>query len=129
MTQTEAVTAISTLVDGYCAMWNETDPARRQAVIARTWAPDARYRDPLFAADGHAALDALVAAVHARVPGHRFRLTGAVDAHHDRARWGWELVGPAGGPPVAAGVDVAALAPAGRLREVTGFFDPPAAAG
>jgi hypothetical protein len=109
-------------------MWNETDPTRRREVIAATWAQDARYVDPLFAAEGPEALDALVAGVHEQFPGHRFRLTGAVDAHHDRARWGWELAGPTGGSPVAAGVDFAVLAPDGRLCEVTGFFHPPAGA-
>ena len=118
---------IGELVDGYFAMWNEADPERRRAVIQQTWAPDASYLDPMFAADGPEALDALVAGVHQQFPGHRFRLRGAVDAHHDRARWGWELAGPNGGPPVAVGVDFAVLAPDGRLRQVTGFFEPPTA--
>jgi len=61
-------------------------------------------------------------------PGHRFQLTGDIDAHHDRARWDWALVGPDGGVPVAAGVDVATFAPDGRLRAVTGFFHQPATA-
>lgn len=128
MTETDAATPINEVVDGYFAMWNETDPRRRRAVTAATWAPDARYLDPLFAADGHEALEALVAAVHERYPGHLFRLTGAVDLHHDRARWSWEFIGPDGGPPVVVGVDFAVLAPDGRLREVTGFFAAAAAA-
>jgi hypothetical protein len=37
------------------------------------------------------------------------------------------FVGPDGGAPVFAGVDFAMLAPAGRVRLVTGFFAPPAA--
>lgn len=126
--QIEDVAPISEVVNGYFAMWNETDPERRRAVTAATWSSDARYIDPMFAADGHEALDAMVAAVHAQFPGHRFRLIGAIDAHHDRARWGWELAGPDGGPPAAVGIDVAALAPDGRLREVTGFFEQTSAA-
>lgn len=113
---------IEQTVAGYFAIWNETDPNRRRQRIEEVWTPDASYLDPMFSADGPAALDRLVAGVHQQFPGHRFRLVGAVDAHHDRARWGWELVGPAGGPPVAAGVDFAVLAADGRLRSVTGFF-------
>lgn len=128
MTEIEDVTPISDVVDGYFAMWNETDSLRRRAVTAATWAQDASYIDPMFAADGHDALDAMVAAVHVQFPGYRFRLTGAVDAHHDRARWNWELAGPDGSPPVAVGVDFAVLAPDGRLRAVTGFFAQPNAA-
>ena len=128
MTGTNSTTTINTVVDGYFAMWNETDPLRRREVTAATWAQGASYVDPLFAADGRDALDALVIAVHEQFPGHRFRLTGAIDAHHDRARWSWELAGPNGSPPVAVGVDFAVLAPDGRLRMVTGFFEQPAAA-
>ena len=126
MTENEVVTPMSDVVDGYFAMWNETDPTRRRTVTAATWSHDGSYIDPLFAADGHEALDALVVAVHEQFPGYRFRLIGEVDVHHDRARWNWELAGPDGSPPVAAGVDFATLTPDGRLRTVTGFFAPQA---
>ncbi len=125
MAAIEDVAPIGDVVNGYFAMWNETDPTRRRAVTAATWSPDASYLDPLFAADGREALDALVAAVHEQFPGCRFRLIGAVDAHHDRARWGWELAVSDGSPPVATGIDFAVLAPDGRLRTVTGFFVQP----
>ena len=104
-------------------MWNETDPARRRQVIAATWSAESSYVDPLFTAEGADALDAMVAGVHQQFPGHRFRLTGPVDVHHDRARWGWELA-PETGPPVVTGIDFAVLDAEGRLREVTGFFEP-----
>jgi hypothetical protein len=126
VTDTAIATNASTIVEAYFAMWNETDAARRRAAIERAWTPDASYLDPMFAAEGADGLDALVAGVHQQYPGHRFRLTDPVDAHHDRARWGWEFVGPDGGTPIAAGVDFAMLAPDGRLRQVTGFFAAPA---
>lgn len=116
MTKTESI------VDAYFAMWNETDPQRRREIIATTWTEDASYVDPLFTADGHSALDALAAGAQQQFPGHRFRLTSPVDMHHDRARWGWDLTGP-DGEPVVVGVDYAVIAPDGRLREITGFFD------
>ena len=120
----EAIT-IDQTVEGYFAMWNETDPQRRQELINSAWVTEGSYVDPLFAATGHAALDAMVVAVHERFPGYRFTLTEAIDAHHDRARWGWALGGPAGEPPVAIGVDFATLAADGRLPQVTGFFAQP----
>jgi hypothetical protein len=95
--ETSAVTAIDDVMDRYFTMWNEVDPTARQAVIAATWSPEASYIDPLFDAAGYEALAAMVAAVHERFPGHRFRLAGAIDAHHARARWDWELAGPGGG--------------------------------
>jgi hypothetical protein len=128
MTESDAVIPIGEVVDGYFAMWNETDSTRRREVIERTWSEDASYVDPMFSAEGPDALDAMVAGVHERFPRHRFRQIAAVDVHHDRARWGWELAGPDGGAPIAAGVDFAVLAPDGRLREVTGFFEQPTGA-
>ncbi|MGZ3674419.1 MAG: nuclear transport factor 2 family protein [Ktedonobacterales bacterium] len=122
MTENNAQQSINSRVEDYFAMWNETDAAKRQALIAAAWSEDSHYVDPLFAASGAEALDAMVAGVHEQFPGHRFRLTSAVDVHHDRAHWEWELVGPDGGVPVVGGMDFATIAPDGRLREVTGFF-------
>jgi len=122
------MTDLDTLVDRYVAIWNETDPARRRDLIAETWTEDASYLDPLMGGEGRDGIDAMVAEVQARFPGHRFRRTGPVDAYHDRARFGWEL-GPAAGPALAGGLDVGVL-DGDRLRSITGFLDfAPAAAG
>jgi SnoaL-like protein len=112
---------VTTLVDTYLAMWNETDPARRAAHIAHAFTPTARYVDPQLEAEGHAALGEMVAGVQARFPGYRFRRISGVDSHHAELRFGWELAGPDGGR-VVAGIDVGAMAPDGRLARVTGFF-------
>src|SRR3954471_16527697 len=112
---------ITTTVDTYLAMWNETDPDRRAEHIRRAWADDGRYVDPLQEAQGHAALGEMVASIHAHYAGHRFRRTSGVDAHHDEVRFGWELAAPDGSVPVA-GVDVGVLAPDGRLQAIVGFF-------
>ena len=126
MAEIENATKIEAIVDGYFSMWNELDASRRRAVTADTWTADARYVDPMFSAQGLEGLDAMVRGVHEQFPGHQFRLVGPIDAHHDRARWNWELVPVAGGAPVATGVDFAVLADDARLREVTGFFHQPA---
>jgi hypothetical protein len=104
-------------------MWNETDPARRRQIIEQTWTRDARYIEPLMTAEGHGALNAGVSGLQAQFPGHTLRPAGRIDSHHDRVRWRWELFGPDGGEPIAAGTNVGRLAPDGRLGEVTGFFD------
>jgi hypothetical protein len=112
---------VTTTVDAYLAMWNEEDPARRAELIEQAWTTDGSYLDPLLEADGYAALDAMVAAVHAQYPGHRFRRTSGIDAHHDQVRFGWELAAPDGAVTVA-GVDIGTVAFDGRLRSITGFF-------
>ena len=121
MTDT-TTTDVTALADTYIAMWNEEDPAARASLIEQAWAADGSYRDPLLAADGHAALSEMVATVHGHYPGHRFRRTSGVDAHHDVARFGWSLGDPADGAVTVAGIDVAELGADGKLRRITGFF-------
>lgn len=112
----------------YLATWNETDPARRRAMIAEGWAEDARYVDPMMQGAGHAEIDAMIAAVQDRFPGFRFALHGTPDGHGDRVRFSWSL-GPADAAPLAIGTDFVQLSPDGRIATVTGFLDQlPAAA-
>jgi hypothetical protein len=118
---------VVTTVDAYLEMWNETDPVRRAELIDRAWTREGRYVDPLFDAAGHRELHNMVERVHEQFPGHRFRRTSGVDAHHDQVRFTWELATP-DGAVTAAGVDVGAVADDGRLRSIVGFFGEPAAA-
>lgn len=113
---------VARVVDGYFAVWNETDATRRAELIARTWCEDGSYLDPLLAGDGHKGISDMVAAVHDQFPGHQFRLVGDIDGHHDRLRFDWELVDPATGTAVIGGVDFGEIAADGRLRAITGFL-------
>ncbi len=113
---------VTELVQRYLAAWNETDAAARQAVLADVFAEDAVYTDPLASVQGRDGLDATIAAVQAQFGGLVFSLGGAVDAHHDIARFTWHL-GPEGGEPVVIGFDVAVIGEDGRIRQVLGFLD------
>lgn len=115
------------LIDRYIEIWNENDPTRRRALIARTWTADATYLDPLLQGEGHEGINAMVQAMQERYPGNHFRRTSEVDVHHDRVRFGWTL-GPDGGPPLAQGIDFGVLDSANLLAAVTGFLDQPTAA-
>ena len=113
---------VTTIVDGYIAMWNETDRERRRSIIEQTWTEDGSYVDPHAEVVGVDGLDALVAAVQEQFPGHRFVLASGPETHHDRMRFTWQLVGDSG-DPIATGTDVAVVAGDGRLRDVTGFLE------
>jgi hypothetical protein len=112
---------LSALIDRYFAVWNEVDAERRRDLIARTWTEDAVYVDPLMEGAGQAGIDTMVAGVQAQFPGHTFRRTSEIDAHHDRVRFAWELA-PEGGAALVRGVDFG-LVVDDRLRSITGFLD------
>ena len=116
------MTDITNIVDGYIAAWNETDADRRRALVADAFADDASYVDPLMTGEGTDGIAAMIGGAQQQFPGHRFELSAGPDAHHDRVRFAWTLVG--NGTPVASGVDFATLAHDGRLQAVTGFLEP-----
>jgi hypothetical protein len=114
-----------TLVDNYIAMWNETDPDQRRALVAETVTDDADYVDPLMEGTGVDGIATMIGAAQAQFPGHRFTLVTGPEAHHDRVRFSWSLAAD-GSTPVAIGVDFASLAGDGRMRSITGFLEPAA---
>ena len=109
------------LAEQYIATWNETDPSARRALIDEVWSPGGQYIDPLAEVTGHDQIDAVIAAAQRQFAGMTFRLAGAVDAHHDQARFTWEL-GPEG-TAIVVGFDVAKRDADGRLALVLGFLD------
>ena len=124
-TDTAAAAApdVDALADRYLTAWNTDDPTRRRAAIEATWTPDHHFTDPLADATGYDELDGFIAQVRGHYPGATFRLVSAVDAHHDLARWSWELV-TADGAVAAVGHDAVRLAADGRIRLFLGFFGP-----
>jgi ketosteroid isomerase-like protein len=110
------------IVRDYLATWNEKDADARRKAIAEVWTEDGVYTDPLGVAEGRDAIDATIAAVQGQFGGLVFELAGDVDAHHNLARFTWNL-GPEGGEPIVVGFDVAVLTEEGRISQVHGFLD------
>jgi len=110
------------LIERYIATWNEQNADRRREMIDEIWADDASYVDPLVVAEGRDAIDATIAGVQEQFAGLGFRLAGPVDAHHNLARFNWELA-PDGAEAIVVGFDVAVLTEDGRLANVHGFLD------
>jgi len=113
-----ALTAtVDTHLDGYA----EPDRDRRRALLHRAWHPDGSLLDPPFDGRGVEQIAALTDVVLEHFPGHRFRRTTELALHHDRLRYGWELVA-ADGTVSVTGLDVGRIDDEGRLVEVVGFF-------
>jgi len=97
-------------------------PSARRVLISEVWAENGRYIDPLAEVAGRDEIDTVITAAQAQFPGMRFRLASAVDAHHEQARFTWEL-GPDGAEAPVVGFDVAQRDGDGRLALVLGFLD------
>ncbi len=87
------------------------------------WAADGTLIDPPIDGVGIDGIDQMMAAVQAQFPGHTFRRSSGIDAHHGVARYSWELVG-ADGATALEGLDVAELDDDGRLARIVGFMGP-----
>jgi len=118
---------LETTIDTYLDAYGEPDAARRKELIGRVWSPEGRLVDPPLDGAGHAGINDMADALQAQFPGHTFRRTSGVDAHHDFARYEWTMLGP-DGTAVLTGLDVAELAGDGTLLRVVGFFGPLTAA-
>ncbi|MFD3307130.1 nuclear transport factor 2 family protein [Streptomyces sp. NPDC058694] len=112
-----------TAVARYFEAWNAGGEEALTKAVTAAWTADGTYTDPLTDVRGHDGIAAVIAAAHEQFPGFEFRLIGAVDGHHDLARFGWELVAVADGSAPVAGFDVITLGDDGRIRSVHGFLD------
>ncbi|GGR51286.1 hypothetical protein J2S40_000506 [Nocardioides luteus] len=109
------------IVTRYLETWNATDE-RLPELLAEHWSEDCLYVDPLAVAEGREAVAATVRAARAQFPDFVFTPVGAVDAHHQQARFQWGL-GPAGEEPVIVGFDVVVVDAEQRIQDVRGFLD------
>ncbi|WP_019057129.1 nuclear transport factor 2 family protein [Streptomyces prunicolor] len=107
----------------YFEAWNAGEPEALAKAVAAAWSVEGTYSDPLASVTGHTEIAGLIAGAHAQFPGFAFRPLGAVDGHHDTARFAWELVSEADGSAPVAGFDVITLDRDGRIRSVLGFLD------
>jgi hypothetical protein len=92
-------TVASDIVDRYVAVWNEPDPAARDAAIAGLWAPDATEFLDSKSFYGHDELAGRVARAHeAFVATGKYAVTSAGDLarHHDIITFTAQLTTPAG---------------------------------
>ena len=122
MTQNTRPSIPAKVAAQYVGIWNENNAARRRTLIEQTFTAQASYLDPVMQATGHDGLDAMISAAQAQFAGLRFHVSGTPDGHHDVARFSWSL-GSDDAEHLAAGTDIAVVAPDGRIEQITGFLD------
>jgi hypothetical protein len=110
-----------TLVSRYLEAFNETNADRRRALLEALYTPDCTYTDPQVDLRGAEQIDGFIAETQQRFPGFTFTLGGAIDAHHNQARFQWHA-GPLDAPDAVVGFDVI-VADDHRIRNVYGFMD------
>ena len=115
------MTDATEIANRYIALWNEKDGAVRQSLLAKHWAADATYVDPMMAGSGAGEIDALIGGVQARFPAFSFRLIRKPDGYGDQIRFSWGL-GPEDDDSPIEGTDFVVIKD-GRIQSVSGFLD------
>lgn len=104
-------------------VFSERDAALRDAAIAELYAIDATLYEPDSVATGHAGIAAAVTALLNRLPpAFSFSAGAPASGHHGIGRLRWQS-GPAGGPAVVTGMDIAHVID-GRIHALYVFLEP-----
>ena len=115
------IPALEQGVDAWLAAYGDPDAGRRLAAIRAGWHAQGHLIDPPMEARGHQGISDQAATLQSQFPGHRFKRSTAIDAHHQSLRYGWKLL-DGNGAAVLEGVDVVDLDVDGRFLRVVGFF-------
>ncbi len=120
------MTSIDETIRSYVASWNESDPAKRELTIEKTWSPDGIYRNATAEFDGHLGVARAVTAAHDAFVANGFIFTlASVDTNHDAVRYRWEMLPAGGGEPDSIGTHIAVVGTDGRLVSDHQFIDKP----
>jgi hypothetical protein len=106
-------------IEAFIAAWNETDPAKRMALIERGCAEDVALRTPGRKVDGRAQLDALITDYQKRRPGERAALSSTIDIQGNIFRYTGVIEGAA--VPRGDTLDTGECDDDGRIRVLLTF--------
>jgi len=131
------------LTERYVALWNEPDPDHRRAAIRELWTADGSqvleppqdmvaaanaigFRAPRLESRGYEQLEERVTRAYDEFVGsgrYRFRRRDNVSRLDGVLKFGWEMVPADGDEVVAIGLEVALLAPDGRIQTDYQFIE------
>jgi hypothetical protein len=126
MPLTDEHAAVGAAVAALDTAWRTADPSERQRLLERALAPGAELvgPEPMGRHVGVAAIAALIGGFATRWPGAQVVVTTGVDVHHGWARYGWTIRSEHG-ELLLEGIDVAQVAPDGRLARIVMFYGAP----
>jgi hypothetical protein len=110
------------LINKYVEGFNTQSPERRRALLAEVFTEDCEYTDPHATVRGRSGVDAFIAGVREQFPTAVFSLAGPIDAHHDQARFTWQVSVDGAPKPIGVGFDVITIE-RNQIRRVYGFID------
>lgn len=105
----------------YSASWKAPTEAQKRELFAASLDPSCQYTDPLTQRNGWDDLCAYMADFHKQVPGGHFVTTYFL-AHNDRSIARWDMKN-GDNDVVGHGISYGAYNDAGKLVEMTGFYD------
>lgn len=106
-------------------VFNERDAQRRAAMMDEIYSPDITFYEQDGAVTGHAALQTRVQRLLDDAPDFVFAPVGQPMINHDLGRQNWSF-GPASGPAVVFGTDIARIAD-DHIQALYVFVEPPSA--
>lgn len=106
----------------YFEMWNERDLDRAFELLRAAVTDDILFVDPRDCHAGREAMERNVERFNRALPAARISFASAVDGHHDRYRYAWNI--HVDDELFLEGFDVSTLAADGRIERVDGFFGP-----
>ena len=123
VTANDAFAGASDVVDGWFAAWSDPDSATRDATLDRVTSADISFRDQFSLVAGLDDLRPHLAAVHRFMPGLRLTREGAARHCQGTVLADWVARGQ-DGQERGTGTNVFVLDASGRIRLVTGFWNP-----
>jgi GNAT superfamily N-acetyltransferase len=115
------MTPLADVLRDYEAAWAETQPQRRDTLLAGCLTETVEIVGPGYRLRGRQAVSDDVARFHRERAGCRAIVTSGFDAHSGWVRFG-VAVKAADGAIAESGVDLAELAPDGRLARIVSFW-------
>jgi hypothetical protein len=104
----------------YLAAWNEPDPGGVRAHLDRSVSGDVLFVDPANTTTTIDELEAMIRAAREEMPTARYALASAIDGHHGRFRYRWEV--RLDGAVLVPGMDVVSVDDDQLICRIDGFF-------